>query len=79
MGPLPHRCASISWSNQQSDNWAHGQVIEVVADEACFGYVDSELLLELEYRLRFVFDAHETVLDSQLACPHLSGTTLSTT
>jgi hypothetical protein len=48
MGPLPHRCASISWSHQQSDNGAHGQVIEVVADEACFGHVDSELLLELE-------------------------------
>ncbi len=79
MGPLPHRCAGISWSHQQSDNGADGQVIEVVADEGRFGTVDPELLLELDQRLRFVFDAHETVLNSQLACPHFSGAALTAT
>jgi hypothetical protein len=79
MGSLPYRRASISWSNQKSDNWAHSQVIDVVADEGRFGHVDPEFLLQSKQCLRFVFDAHETVLDSQLACPHLSGATLSTT
>jgi hypothetical protein len=77
MGSLPYRRASISWSNQKSDNWAHSQVVEVVADEGCFGHVDPELLLEPKQCLRFVFDANETLLDSQLAGPHLGGAPMS--
>ena len=49
------------------------------ADKGRFSNVDPKLLLELEQRLRLVFDAHETVLNSQLACPHLSGTPLPAT
>jgi hypothetical protein len=77
MGSLPNRRASISWSNQKSDNWAHSQVIEVVADEGRFGHVDPEFLLQPKQCLRFVFDAHETLLDSQLACPHLGSAPVS--
>jgi hypothetical protein len=77
MGSLQYRRASISWSNHKSDNWAHSQVVEVVADEGRFGHVDPELLLEPKQCLRFVFDAHKTVLDSELACPHLCGAPLS--
>ena len=72
MGSLPHRRAGIGWSDQKFNNGPHGKVIEVVADKGRFGNVDPKLFLELEQRLRFVFDAHETVLDSQLARPHLS-------
>ena len=76
MGSLPHRRAGIGWSDQKFNNGPHGKVIEVVADEGRFGTGDPELLLELEQRLRFVFDTYETVFDSQLACPHLSRSPL---
>jgi hypothetical protein len=79
MRSLPHRLAGIGWSDQKFNNGPHGKVIEVVADKGRFGNVDPELFLELKQRLRFVFDAHETVLNSQLACPHLSGAPLPAT
>jgi hypothetical protein len=79
MGSLLHRRAGIGWSDQKFNDGPHGKVVEVVADKGRFGNVESKLLLELEQRLRFVFDAHKTVLNSQLARPHLSGAPLSAT
>lgn len=79
MGSLPHWRTGIGWSDQKFNNGPHGKVIEVVADKGRFSNVDPKLLLELEQRLGLVFDAYETVLNSQLACPHLSGTPLPAT
>jgi len=71
--------AGISRREQQADLASDRQVIEIVTDEAGALGGDAQVVLQLRQCFRFVFDAHQTVLDAQLLCPDLGGTTLAAT
>ena len=77
IGLTPHREAGIRWCHQQSHVITNGQIIEVIADESRGGDSHSELVLESLQGCRFVFDSHHAVVDSELPCSHLRGTSFA--
>ena len=69
--------AGIGWGYQQPYLVAHGQIVEVVADEGGAGWCRTQLLLELGQCSGFVFDPHQAVVNAQLPGPHFGGSSFA--
>ena len=68
----------IGGGEQQTNHRPNGQIVEVVSDESRLLNAHPHLVLKGRERGRLVFDVNEAMVDAQLACPHLSRSSLAT-
>ena len=68
----------VGGGDQQTNHRPNGQIVEVVSHEGGLRDAHPHVVLKSREGGRFVFDAHEAMVDAQLPCSHLRRSSLAT-